>query len=139
VRIARSALVESSLRRRRAGVNAREHTRGEHFGARAPPRAGRWSYRLEALLADQGYRLSHWRVAADEINYRRSFDVDELAAVRVEEPAVFEAMHELPLRLAREGVVCGFRIDHVDGLLEPADYLRRLPGEAYVALLESVG
>jgi (1->4)-alpha-D-glucan 1-alpha-D-glucosylmutase len=90
--------------------------------------------RLETLLARQGYRLSHWRVAADEINYRRFFDVNELAAVRVEDPAVFEALHEMPLRLAREGVVSGFRIDHVDGLLDPADYLRRLPADVYVVV-----
>jgi (1->4)-alpha-D-glucan 1-alpha-D-glucosylmutase len=60
--------------------------------------------------------------------------VNELAAVRVEEPAVFDALHELPLRLAREGVVSGFRIDHVDGLLDPVDYLRRLPGDVYVVV-----
>jgi (1->4)-alpha-D-glucan 1-alpha-D-glucosylmutase len=90
--------------------------------------------RLEALLADQSYRLSHWRVATDEINYRRFFDVNELAALRVEDPAVFEPLHELPLRLAGEGVVDGFRIDHVDGLLDPADYLRKLPGDLYVVV-----
>jgi (1->4)-alpha-D-glucan 1-alpha-D-glucosylmutase len=90
--------------------------------------------RLERLLADQGYRLSHWRVATDEINYRRFFDVNDLAAVRVEDPGVFEALHALPLRLAREGVVSGFRIDHVDGLLDPADYLRRLPPDVYVVV-----
>lgn len=90
--------------------------------------------RLEALLADQGYRLSHWRVATDEVNYRRFFDVNELAAVRVEDPAVFAALHALPLRLAREGVASGFRIDHVDGLLDPVDYLRRLPVESYVVV-----
>jgi (1->4)-alpha-D-glucan 1-alpha-D-glucosylmutase len=90
--------------------------------------------RLEALLAEQGYRLSHWRVATDEINYRRFFDVNDLAALRVEDPAVFDALHALPLRLAAEGVVAGFRIDHVDGLLDPADYLRRLPAGAWVVV-----
>jgi (1->4)-alpha-D-glucan 1-alpha-D-glucosylmutase len=90
--------------------------------------------RLEALLADQGYRLSHWRVATDEINYRRFFDVNDLAAVRVEDPAVFDTLHALPLRLAREGVVSGFRIDHVDGLFDPADYLQKLPAELYVVV-----
>ena len=90
--------------------------------------------RLELLLADQGYRLSHWRVATDEINYRRFFDVNDLAAVRVEDPAVFDALHALPLRLAREGLVSGLRIDHVDGLLDPAGYLRRLPPELYVVV-----
>jgi (1->4)-alpha-D-glucan 1-alpha-D-glucosylmutase len=90
--------------------------------------------RLEALLADQGYRLSHWRAATDEINYRRFFDVNDLAAVRVEDEAVFEALHALPLRLWRERVVSGFRIDHVDGLWDPADYLRRLPQGPYVVV-----
>ncbi len=90
--------------------------------------------RLEALLADQAYRLSHWRVASDEINYRRFFDVDELAAIRVEDPEVFTALHALPLRLAGEGIVTGFRIDHVDGLLDPADYLQKLPREVYTVV-----
>jgi (1->4)-alpha-D-glucan 1-alpha-D-glucosylmutase len=90
--------------------------------------------RLEALLADQGYRLSHWRVATDEINYRRFFDINELAALRVEEPEVFEALHRLPLRLAEDGLVSGFRIDHVDGLLDPEAYLRRLPPHLYVVV-----
>ncbi len=90
--------------------------------------------RLESLLADQGYRLSHWRVATDEINYRRFFDVNDLAAVRVEDPAVFDTLHALPFRLAGEGVVTGFRIDHVDGLRDPVDYLRRLPAGLYVVV-----
>ncbi|HEX9189179.1 MAG TPA: malto-oligosyltrehalose synthase, partial [Vicinamibacteria bacterium] len=100
-------------------------------GRRGDPRS---FDRLEALLADQGYRLSHWRVATDEINYRRFFDVNDLAAVRVEDPAVFETLHALPLRLAAEGVVTGFRIDHVDGLRDPADYLRQLPPGVYVVV-----
>lgn len=87
--------------------------------------------RLEALLARQAYRLSHWRVAADEINYRRFFDVNELGALRVEEPEVFEAVHALPSRLTEEGLVTGLRIDHVDGLYDPADYLQRLPAGTF--------
>jgi (1->4)-alpha-D-glucan 1-alpha-D-glucosylmutase len=79
--------------------------------------------RLEALLAEQPYRLSFWRVAADEINYRRFFDINELAAVRVEDPAVFAAVHELVLRLVKQRQVTGLRIDHVDGLFDPASYL----------------
>ncbi len=79
--------------------------------------------RLEALLAEQAYRLSFWRVATDEINYRRFFDINELAAVRVEESEVFQAVHELPFRYARQGLVTGLRIDHVDGLLDPQGYL----------------
>jgi (1->4)-alpha-D-glucan 1-alpha-D-glucosylmutase len=84
---------------------------------------------LEALLAEQGYRLSHWRVAAEEINYRRFFDINELAAVRVEEPAVFDSIHEVLLRLVRAGHVTGVRVDHVDGLWDPEAYLTRLQRE----------
>jgi (1->4)-alpha-D-glucan 1-alpha-D-glucosylmutase len=79
--------------------------------------------RLEALLDDQGYRPCFWRVAADEINYRRFFDVNELAAIRVEEPSVMRAVHAVPLRLARQHLITGLRIDHIDGLLAPEQYL----------------
>lgn len=82
--------------------------------------------RLEKLLAEQAYRLSFWHVAADEINYRRFFDVNDLAAIRVEDPAVFAPVHELTFRLIREGFVTGLRIDHVDGLLDPGQYLQTL-------------
>lgn len=82
--------------------------------------------RLEALLNEQAYRLCFWRVAADEINYRRFFDINELAAIRVEEPEVFKTTHELPLRWAENGNVRGFRIDHVDGLYDPKQYLTDL-------------
>ena len=79
--------------------------------------------RLDALLNDQAYRLAYWRVAAEEINYRRFFDVNDLAGVRVERPQVFQATHDLILRLVREGKVTGLRIDHPDGLFDPRDYL----------------
>ncbi|HSA57492.1 MAG TPA: malto-oligosyltrehalose synthase [Gemmatimonadaceae bacterium] len=82
--------------------------------------------RLERLLDEQAYRLSFWRVAADEINYRRFFDVNDLAAIRVEDPQVFRAVHELTFQLVRDGVVTGLRIDHVDGLRDPHGYLRQL-------------
>jgi (1->4)-alpha-D-glucan 1-alpha-D-glucosylmutase len=82
--------------------------------------------RLECLLADQAYRLSYWRVAADEINYRRFFDINELAAIRIEEPEVFKSVHKLAFQLMKDGLVTGLRIDHVDGLLDPAQYLRDL-------------
>jgi (1->4)-alpha-D-glucan 1-alpha-D-glucosylmutase len=81
---------------------------------------------LDALLGEQAYRLAYWRVAAEEINYRRFFDVNELAAIRMERPDVFEETHRLILRLVREGVVTGLRIDHPDGLYAPARYLARL-------------
>ncbi|MBI3547533.1 MAG: malto-oligosyltrehalose synthase [Elusimicrobia bacterium] len=81
---------------------------------------------LERLLADQYYRLSYWRVAADEVNYRRFFDVSELVALRVEQPRVFDAVHHRLLSLIRQGLVTGVRVDHVDGLYDPEEYLRRL-------------
>jgi (1->4)-alpha-D-glucan 1-alpha-D-glucosylmutase len=81
---------------------------------------------LDTLLSDQAYRLAYWRVAVEEINYRRFFDINELAAIRTEDPAVFAATHQLVLRLLAEGKVTGLRIDHVDGLYDPAGYIRRL-------------
>ncbi|MBZ5495341.1 MAG: malto-oligosyltrehalose synthase [Acidobacteriia bacterium] len=82
--------------------------------------------RLERLLAGQAYRLSFWRVAADEINYRRFFDINDLAAIRVEDPAVFAAVHASIFDLIRLGHVIGLRIDHPDGLFEPERYFRDL-------------
>jgi (1->4)-alpha-D-glucan 1-alpha-D-glucosylmutase len=81
---------------------------------------------LDALIAEQPYRLAHWRAASDQINYRRFFDINELAALRMERPEVFEATHQLVLRLAASGAVDGLRIDHPDGLADPAGYFRRL-------------
>jgi len=84
--------------------------------------------RLHALLERQNFRLAWWRTAGDEINWRRFFDVTELAGVRVERPEVFETLHALPLRLYAEGVIDGVRADHVDGLADPADYCTTLRG-----------
>jgi (1->4)-alpha-D-glucan 1-alpha-D-glucosylmutase len=94
--------------------------------------------RLEELLAEQAYLLCFWRVAADEINYRRFFDINELAAIRVEEPEVFSSVHELVFRLVKEGHVTGLRIDHIDGLHDPEQYLRHLQGGCRKALRRSV-
>ena len=91
-----------------------------------PVRAGTEDLPLPELVDRQWYRLAHWRVADEELNYRRFFDVDTLAAVRVEDPEVFRATHEVLVDLYREGTVDGFRIDHPDGLADPAGYLRRL-------------
>ena len=88
---------------------------------------------LEQLIGEQAYRLSFWRVASDEINYRRFFDINELAAVRVEERPVFSAIHEVVLRFVRRGLVTGLRVDHVDGLLDPFKYLTDLQREAAAA------
>lgn len=81
---------------------------------------------LDELLQLQAWRLAWWRVAADDINYRRFFDVNDLAALRVENPQVFEATHRLLLELVAASKVDGLRVDHVDGLYDPAGYVRRL-------------
>jgi (1->4)-alpha-D-glucan 1-alpha-D-glucosylmutase len=82
--------------------------------------------RLHGLLERQHYRLAWWRTANDEINWRRFFDVNELVGVRVEDPDVFEATHALLFSLYAEGLIDGVRIDHVDGLVDPRGYCRRL-------------
>jgi (1->4)-alpha-D-glucan 1-alpha-D-glucosylmutase len=82
--------------------------------------------RLDELLNDQAYRLAFWRVASDEINYRRFFDINELAALSMERLEVFLATHELIFRLLDEGKITGLRIDHPDGLYDPRQYLERL-------------
>jgi (1->4)-alpha-D-glucan 1-alpha-D-glucosylmutase len=84
--------------------------------------------RLHALLERQHFRLAWWRTAGDEINWRRFFDITGLAGVRVERPEVFEIVHGLVLRLYAEGLIDGVRVDHVDGLADPAAYCRTLRG-----------
>jgi (1->4)-alpha-D-glucan 1-alpha-D-glucosylmutase len=81
---------------------------------------------LDRLIARQFWRASRFTLDGDAINYRRFFTISDLAGVRVEDPAVFAATHELILGLMRDGVVDGLRIDHIDGLLDPARYLERL-------------
>jgi (1->4)-alpha-D-glucan 1-alpha-D-glucosylmutase len=81
---------------------------------------------LEKLLDEQWYRLAYWRVAADEINYRRFFDINDLAAIRVENPRVFDAVHRLVGHLLEKGWVTGLRIDHPDGLRDPQSYFKSL-------------
>ena len=88
---------------------------------------------LHELLDAQVYRLSYWRVAAEQINYRRFFDINTLAGIRVEIPEVFEAAHQLVFELLASGDVSGLRIDHVDGLWDPKHYLQRLQ-ERYAQL-----
>jgi (1->4)-alpha-D-glucan 1-alpha-D-glucosylmutase len=81
---------------------------------------------LHNLLEQQVYRLSSWRVASEEINYRRFFDINDLAGLRAEDPRVFEATHARIFRWIAEGGVTGLRIDHPDGLADPAGYFRRI-------------
>lgn len=93
------------------------------------PRKSDGRARLHALLENQHWRLAWWRTAGDEINWRRFFDITELAALRIEHDPVFQAVHALPLRLYEEGLIDGLRVDHVDGLADPAGYCRRLRAE----------
>ena len=85
---------------------------------------------LHELLDAQAFRLAYWRVASDDINYRRFFDVNDLAALRMENEAVFDATHALALQLVRSGKVDGLRIDHPDGLNDPEQYFKRLQERA---------
>lgn len=90
--------------------------------------------KLDELLNAQSYRLAFWRVAAEEINYRRFFDVNDLAAIRMELPEVFDAAHQLIIDLVRRGAVTGLRIDHPDGLYLPREYLDTLQRRCAKAL-----
>jgi len=89
---------------------------------------------LDLLLNDQSYRLAFWRVAAEEINYRRFFDVNDLAAIRMELPEVFDATHRLLLELVGAGAVTGVRVDHPDGLYLPKEYFEKLQRRCAEAL-----
>jgi (1->4)-alpha-D-glucan 1-alpha-D-glucosylmutase len=97
--------------------------------------------RLHRLLDAQAYRIAYWRVAAEEINYRRFFNINELAALRMESPHLFEATHRLLFRLIAEGVVGGVRIDHIDGLYDPRRYCEQLAersGKPLYTLVEKI-
>jgi len=92
---------------------------------------------LDSLLNEQFYRLSFWKVGAEEINYRRFFTVNELISVKVQEIKVFHKTHTLIAQLVEEGKVTGLRIDHIDGLYDPTEYLKRLRqkvGDTYITV-----
>lgn len=95
--------------------------------------------RLHGLLERQSFQLAYWRVASDEINYRRFFDINELACLRQELPEVFDASHRLVLGLFGAHSIDGLRIDHPDGFLDPLAYVRRLQAEAGRIANGSVG
>jgi (1->4)-alpha-D-glucan 1-alpha-D-glucosylmutase len=82
--------------------------------------------RLDALVEQQHYRLAYWKLASDMVNFRRFFDINELAGMRIERTAVFEDVHALVFRLFAEGLIDGVRCDHVDGLADPRRYCRQL-------------
>jgi len=81
---------------------------------------------LHHLLERQNYKLGHWRLASSDINYRRFFDVNTLAGLRVEDAGTFEAIHRLVKKLIADGQLQGLRLDHIDGLRDPAQYFQRL-------------
>ncbi|HUS19401.1 MAG TPA: malto-oligosyltrehalose synthase, partial [Terriglobales bacterium] len=90
---------------------------------------------LHKLLEAQPYRLAHWRVSGEEINYRRFFDVNDLVALRMENPRVFAETHRMLRQMMAQGHISGMRIDHCDGLLNPRQYLVRLQMLYYAAQL----
>jgi (1->4)-alpha-D-glucan 1-alpha-D-glucosylmutase len=81
---------------------------------------------LDNLLSDQFFRLSYWKVGNEELNYRRFFTVNDLISLRIEDQAVFDATHRFILEMVRQGKFTGLRIDHIDGLYDPAQYITRL-------------
>jgi len=96
---------------------------------------------LHRLLEAQAYRLAHWRVASSDINYRRFFDVNSLAGLRVEKSDIFHLSHETVFRHVREGRIDGLRIDHIDGLADPAGYARALQaavGPGFYVVVEKI-
>lgn len=97
-----------------------------HQGERDAALAGQTPESMAALLDRQHYRLLYWRAANDALNWRRFFSINELAGVRIEDPAVFERTHALYFDLFARGLIDGVRIDHVDGLTDPAGYCRHL-------------
>lgn len=111
-------------------VAPRQALRGLDGAARAALAAACAREDLAALIARQHWRPAHWRSARDALSWRRFFNITELVGVRVEQAEVFALVHELPLRLLREGLAQGLRIDHIDGLADPAGYCRRLRAAA---------
>ncbi|MEE8469939.1 MAG: malto-oligosyltrehalose synthase [Dehalococcoidia bacterium] len=105
---------------------------------------------LDRLLAQQAYQLAFWKTALTDINYRRFFDISDLIAMRVENPGVFEATHALIQQLVQQGKVTGLRVDHIDGLYDPFEYLCRLqhhispqagitsPSEKFYVIVEKI-
>ncbi len=87
---------------------------------------------IDQLICEQVYRLAHWRVATEEINYRRFFDINHLGSVRTQEPRVFRETHRLTLALVREGKVTGLRVDHPDGLYDPTNYFMELQRSCFI-------
>ena len=150
---------ETNPERRRAMPEAAEALKRQLAGAvRASPQMAASIYRalhllngnrdypdsfgpLHRLLEQQSYRLAHWRIASSDINYRRFFDVNSLAGLRVELSDVFVRSHDLLFRLIGEGRIDGLRIDHIDGLADPLGYARALQaavGPGFYIVVEKI-
>lgn len=112
----------ASLSRSSTAANTALHDALAQFTSTSPSGI----QKLHALLEQQHYRLASWRTAADIINWRRFFDINELAGLRIEDPEVFEATHGKLFELIEKGVVQGVRVDHIDGLANPRAYCRKL-------------
>ena len=116
--------------------------------ARLNGEKGRWNswHGLAKLIDAQYWRAAHFRVAADDINYRRFFNINDLAGLRMESPDVFDHVHRLVFRLLDDGTVDGLRIDHIDGLLDPKSYLqglrdrapRKSDGQSFYLIVEKI-
>jgi len=117
--------LEETLAAGELGIDRQAHAI-TYYSHRFPLAEGDCDRPLADLLARQHWRLAWWRTASDRINWRRFFDINELVSLRMEDDAAFEAVHALPLRLHAEGLVDGLRIDHIDGLTDPAAYCRKL-------------
>ncbi len=95
---------------------------------------------LDEILNGQVFRLSYWKTAMEEINYRRFFNINDLISLRIEDPSVYKDTHSLVEDYIKKGYFSGLRIDHIDGLYDPARYLRRLrrmAGDRYI-LVEKI-
>src|SRR6185437_6258150 len=114
---------KAELRTIEGGADIIEHGLSAY---RAGPDRATATLGLHHLLERQHYRLAHWRLASSDINYRRFFDINTLAGLRVEDAGTFEAIHRLVRRLIGEGKLQGLRLDHIDGLRDPVQYFHRL-------------
>jgi (1->4)-alpha-D-glucan 1-alpha-D-glucosylmutase len=127
-RLPEMALRAAELKQQLAAVAAEDREAHDQIGISVqrfkgdPGDLASWK-ELDGLIARQNWRASFFRVAADDINYRRFFNINDLAGLRMELPEVFERTHRLVFRLLREGVLSGVRIDHIDGLFDPRRYL----------------
>jgi (1->4)-alpha-D-glucan 1-alpha-D-glucosylmutase len=110
----------------RSHVSLRQYTQEAIARINGEPGNSRSFDSLHRLLEAQVYRLAHWRVSAEEINYRRFFDLNDLVGLRMENPRVFAATHKLIRHFLAEGLISGLRVDHPDGLLNPQQYFTRL-------------